>query len=105
MILGTSRFLTGVEDISMKMSNGLAAKKVLWALSLGLVTSFATVTLSGCAGGGDKKDKEEVGADEAGSDAPKKDKKKGSKKKDKKDKKDKKKDKGDGGDAAAKDPA
>jgi len=86
----------------MKMSNGLAAKKVLWALSLGLVTSFATVTLSGCAGGGDKKDKEEVGADEAGSDAPKKDKKKGSKKKDKKDKK---KDKGDGGDAAAKDPA
>jgi len=102
MVLGTSRFLTGVEDISMKMNNGLAAKKVLWALSLGLVTSFATVTLSGCAGGGDKKDKEEVGIDEGGSDAPKKDKKKGKKKKDKKDKK---KDKGDGGDGAAKDPA
>ena len=102
MVLGTSRFLTGVEDNSMKMSNGLAAKKVLWALSLGLVTSFATVTLSGCAGGGDKKDKDEVGADEGGADAPKKDKKKGKKKKDKKDKK---KDKGDGGDGAAKDPA
>jgi len=87
----------------MQVVSSLAVKKVLWALSFGLVASFCSIGTSGCAGG-DKKEMEDGGPDDAGGEAPKKEKKKG--KKDKK-KKDKKKDKhkaGEGEDAAAKEP-
>ena len=87
----------------MRVVSSLAVKRVLWALSFGLVASFCSIGATGCAGG-DKKEMEDGGPDDAGSDAAKKEKKKGKKDHKKKDKKKDKKKGGEAEDAAAKEP-